>query len=117
MTTQRIVTGAGYGLGSWLGQRMTGLVLAAYTVILLAAVLLMPSFDYGNWSALFAFGPMKVATLLAGAALLYHAWVGVRDIYMDYIKPTGLRLTLQTLTVVLLSGYGMWLATILWSVK
>jgi succinate dehydrogenase / fumarate reductase membrane anchor subunit len=48
-------------------------------------------------------------------SLFWHAWIGVRDIYMDYVKPTSIRLTLQVLTIVLLVGYAMWTFTILWS--
>jgi succinate dehydrogenase / fumarate reductase membrane anchor subunit len=56
-----------------------------------------------------------VLTLLAMLSLFWHAWIGVRDIYMDYVKPTSIRLTLQVLTIVLLVGYAMWTFTILWS--
>ncbi|MEN9760773.1 MAG: succinate dehydrogenase, hydrophobic rane anchor protein, partial [Pseudomonadota bacterium] len=48
--------------------------------------------------------------------LCWHAWIGVRDIYMDYIKPTAIRLLLQVLTIVLLAGYACWAVIILWSV-
>ena len=46
--------------------------------------------------------------------LTAHAWVGVRDILMDYIKHDGLRLALQVLTVLLLAGYVSWAIEILW---
>ena len=32
---------------------------------------------------------MRVATLLFAVSLAWHAWVGVRDILMDYVKPDG----------------------------
>ena len=54
------------------------------------------------WRDLFAHGWMRVATLLFIVSLAWHAWVGVRDILMDYIKPDGLRLALQVLTLLLL---------------
>ncbi len=38
----------------------------------------------------------------------------MRDIWMDYIKPTALRLTLEMLTVVVLLCYAGWLIDILW---
>ncbi|WP_296818579.1 succinate dehydrogenase, hydrophobic membrane anchor protein [Thiobacillus sp.] len=37
---------------------------------------------------------MRVLLLLTALALALHAWVGVRDIFMDYIHFTGLRLAL-----------------------
>jgi succinate dehydrogenase / fumarate reductase, membrane anchor subunit len=116
MSNNRIITGAHYGLKDWLLQRMTAVVLVVYTVVLLVSLLMTKELSYGSWAMLFASTWMKVLTLLAGVAMLYHAWVGVRDIFMDYIKPTGLRLTLQSLTVVVLAGYAAWLAIILWRV-
>jgi len=116
MTTKRIVTGAHYGLRDWLGQRISAVVLAVYTVILVVALVAQPELSYGTWAGLFAGTWMKILTLLAIVALIYHAWIGVRDIYMDYIKPTAVRLALQVATILLLIGYGLWAATILWKV-
>ena len=116
MTTRRIVVGAHYGLRDWLAQRVSAVVLLAYTVLLLGAVLFTPVLTDGTWAGLFASVWMKVATLLAVLALIWHAWVGVRDIYMDYVKPTGVRLVLQVATVVALVGYAIWAVIILWRV-
>jgi succinate dehydrogenase / fumarate reductase membrane anchor subunit len=116
MTTRRIVVGAHYGLRDWMAQRISAVVMLAYTLLLLVAVLMLPELSYGTWAGLFATTWMKVATLLAVLALIYHTWVGVRDIYMDYIKPTGARLVLQVLTVVALVGYAFWAVIILWRV-
>jgi succinate dehydrogenase / fumarate reductase membrane anchor subunit len=33
---------------------------------------------------------------------------------MDYIKPPGLRLVLEVLTVIVLVGYAAWLVEVLW---
>lgn len=116
MTTRRIVTGAHYGLKDWLAQRVTAVILLLYTVVLLGTVLFTPELGYGLWAQLFSQAWMKVATLLAVVALIWHAWVGVRDIYMDYIKPTGVRLFLQVATVLALAGYALWAVIILWRV-
>lgn len=116
MTTQRIVTGAHYGMRDWLAQRITGVVIALYAVYLFFAICTLPEATYQNWTMLFA-GPFtKVATLLAMLALIYHAWVGIRDLYMDYLKCTALRLLLQVLTILALAGYAFWAVTILWSI-
>jgi succinate dehydrogenase / fumarate reductase membrane anchor subunit len=45
------------------------------------------------WQGVFANGVIKFLTFLFFVSLFYHAWIGVRDIWMDYVKPTGLRLT------------------------
>jgi succinate dehydrogenase / fumarate reductase, membrane anchor subunit len=47
-------------------------------------------------------------------SLAWHAWVGVRDILMDYVKPDGLRLALQVLTLLVIAAYLGWTVQILW---
>src|SRR5690606_16529612 len=116
MTTRKIVVGAHYGLRDWLAQRFTAVTMAVYTLVLLGWLFTLPELTYGTWAGMFASDWMKVLTLLALIALTWHAWVGVRDIYMDYIKPIALRVALQVLTIVLLLGYACWAAIILWSV-
>jgi len=116
MAYRKTVTGAHYGLMDWLVQRLTAVVLAVYTLVLLVSVVMLPELTYGNWAGLFASTWMKVLTLLALVALLWHAWIGVRDIFMDYIKPTGIRLFLQVATILALAGYAWWAVIILWRV-
>lgn len=116
MTTNRIVVGAHYGLKDWLAQRITAIVLAVYTIVLLVSLLFLPELSYATWAGLFASVWMKVATLIALIALAWHVWIGVRDIYMDYVKPTAVRLFLQVATIVALVGYACWAVIILWRV-
>ena len=63
---------------------------------------------------MFGGGFMQFATFLFFMSLFYHAWVGVRDIFMDYIKPVGVRLALHVIVLFLLIGYAGWVARILW---
>lgn len=110
----RIVVGAHYGLKDWLVQRVSAVVMAVYTLVLAAFILGGGQVTYLSWKGLFAQGWMRFATLLFVVSVLVHAWVGVRDIWMDYVKNTGLRLTLQALTVLWLIGCGGWALQILW---
>ncbi|MFP5411404.1 MAG: succinate dehydrogenase, hydrophobic membrane anchor protein [Gammaproteobacteria bacterium] len=116
MTTKRLIVGAHYGLRDWLAQRITAVILVVYTLVLLGWLFALPELSYGSWAGMFASTWMKVLTLLALVSLVWHAWVGVRDIFMDYIKPTGLRLFLLIGTIVALVGYAIWAIMILWSV-
>ncbi len=109
------VVGAHYGLGDWLVQRVTAVLMAVYTVVFAGILLICPPQDYGEWRALFENQPMRVATLLFFISLFWHAWIGVRDILMDYIKPTSMRLGLEILAAVLLVGYAGWAIQILWT--
>lgn len=111
---KRLVVGAHYGLRDWLAQRITAVVMAVYTLILMVAIFRAAPFTYEGWKALFAQGWLRIATLIFAVSLAWHAWVGVRDILMDYIKHDGLRLALQVLTVLLLAAYLGWAIEILW---
>ena len=112
--TNRIVTGARYGLRDWLAQRITAVIMAVYSVIALVVVMSGKPISYAVWRDLFSQGWMRVATLLFAASLAWHAWVGMRDILMDYIKPTGLRLALEVLVILALVGCAGWAVQILW---
>jgi succinate dehydrogenase membrane anchor subunit len=111
---KRVVVGAHYGSGDWLAQRITAVVMAVYTLLILGIALYNGGIDYALWQQLFAGGGFRIATLLFALALFWHAWIGVRDIWMDYIKPAGLRLTFEVLTLVVLVAYAAWLVQILW---
>jgi succinate dehydrogenase / fumarate reductase, membrane anchor subunit len=114
VVTQRIVTGAHYGLRDWLAQRITAVIMAVYTVIVLVVILGGVPITYAVWKDLFAQGWMRVATLLFMACLAWHAWVGMRNILMDYIKPEGLRLSLQVGILLVIASYMGWTIQILW---
>jgi succinate dehydrogenase / fumarate reductase membrane anchor subunit len=108
------VVGAHYGLKDWVAQRITAVLMAVYTLLLLAIAIVHGGVDQAFWQALFANGAFRVATLLFGLALLWHAWLGMRDIWMDYIKPVGVRLLLQVFTLVWLVGCAGWAVQVLW---
>ncbi len=112
--SKRLVVGAHYGLRDWLAQRATSVVMALFTVAVIVQVLLPGPLDYYRWSAIFSRQWMKVLTFVVVVSLLYHAWVGMRDIWMDYIKPVGLRLTLDIATIAWLVGCAGWAVQVIW---
>ena len=98
--SKRIVTGAGYGFRDWLAQRVTGALMALFTVILLAQVIFTSGpIGYEQWAGIFAGQLMKFLTFAVIVALLYHVWVGMRDIWMDYVKPVAVRLVALPLMI------------------
>ena len=114
--SRRLVVGAHYGAADWLAQRATAILMAVYTVVLLAAFLASDEIGYQAWAGLFAQQWFKILTFATFAGLLYHAWVGMRNVWMDYIKPVALRLLLQLATIAWLVGCASWAAQILWKV-
>ena len=113
---KRLVVGAHFGVGNFLLQRLTALILVVYFVILGVRLLAGGAIDYVAWATIFVPVWMKVLTVVSILALLYHAWIGVKDIWMDYVKPVWVRLTLQTLTVLWLLACAVWSVQILWRV-
>jgi succinate dehydrogenase / fumarate reductase, membrane anchor subunit len=113
---KRLVVGAHYGFKDWLSQRITAIVMAVFTLVLLVAFLASKCTGYVAWAGLFANPWMKILTFITIVCLTWHVWVGVRDIWMDYIKPTGVRLGLQVLTILWLIGSLGYAVQILWRV-
>ena len=112
--SKRLVVGAHYGLRDWLAQRITAVLMALFTIAVLVQVLLPGPLGYDRWAGIFSSQWMKVLTFVTIVSLLYHAWVGMRDIWMDYIQPVGIKLVLQVFTIVWLVGCAGWAVQVLW---
>jgi succinate dehydrogenase / fumarate reductase membrane anchor subunit len=110
----RVVTGAHYGLRSWLVQRITAVMMAAYILFIAGYLLLHRGIDYNAWTWLFSNDVVRSFSLLFLLAVFAHAWVGVRDIVMDYVKPAGVRLMIHVLVILSLILYFIWSVQILW---
>ncbi len=112
---KRMVVGAHYGLRDWAVQRVTGGIVAVYSIFFGFVLLMQPALDFITWRSLFTHTWMRVPSFVCLLAVYVHAWIGVRDILMDYVKPTTLRLCLQVVVIVFLVAYAVWSVQILWS--
>lgn len=112
--SKRIVVGAHYGFKDWLSQRVTATLMALFTVALIVQVLMPGAMDYDKWAGIFSSNWMKILTFVVIISFLFHVWVGMRDIWMDYIKPVGVRLGLQVFTLAWLVGCAGWAIQVLW---
>ncbi|HEY9026951.1 MAG TPA: succinate dehydrogenase, hydrophobic membrane anchor protein [Burkholderiaceae bacterium] len=115
--SKRLVVGAHYGLRDWLAQRVTAVLMALFTIVVIAQVL-MPADPsqtaYDKWAGIFSHQWMKVLTFATIVAIVWHAWVGVRDVLMDYVKQVAPRLVLQAAAIVWLVGCAGWALQVLW---
>src|SRR5690625_5511918 len=119
--TRRLVVGAHYGTVDFIVQRVTAVIMIVYTLILFFGYLFTSDMDFNGWRNLFTFsaGALPLGQLLATLAFLpvcWHAWIGVRDIWMDYVRAPGLRLFAYALTVLWLAGTVVYFVKILWSI-
>lgn len=107
----------GNGLKDWLIQRVTALVLLAYTLFLVGFIALTPTIDYSRWYALFHTPWFSIATVLAVLSLSLHAWIGIWTVTTDYIKATSLRIVIQVLVASWLIAQFIWVLLIIWGQK
>ena len=113
--SRRTVVGAHYGTRDWLAQRVTAVLMALFTLVVLAQVIFTRGpIGYDSWAGIFAAQWMKALTFAVFLALAYHVWVGMRDIWMDYVKPAGIRLVLHVFTIVWLLSCLGWAVQVLW---
>lgn len=111
----RKLTGAHYGLRDWAMQRITAVFMLIYTIFFFIFLLCMFNADnYDAWKNFFSQTWVKVFTQTTLIALFLHAWVGIRDLWMDYIKPFGIRLFLQSATIIWLVACTVYSVFIIW---
>ncbi len=92
------------GQRAWVLQRLTALMVLLFLALAAATVLVGPPLSYERWHALATSAPGAVLIVIFFAALCGHAWVGIRDIVLDYIQPTALRLSVLALIAFVLTA-------------
>ena len=101
------------GLGEWLAQRLTALYMAGFGVFAVVTLLISPRPDYTHWQAWLSGSGVRIALVLFFFSALTHAWIGLRSVYMDYLRPTWLRFSALSLTLLALLAQGVWVGNIL----
>ena len=96
------------GMRAWLMQRLTGLVMAIYSVMLVARVFDIKPHDYQSWLVFFEPWWIKVASLLFWISLTIHAWLGIRDVLKDYVPNAQMRTVMLNVVITLLWVYLGW---------
>ena len=115
---RRNVTGAGYGLGSWMQQRVTAVIMLLLTLLFfgfVAYLALNVDSSIASWQSAFSCSFVKIFVQIFFASLVLHAWVGIRDLWMDYVTNNGLKLTLHVLTIIWLVICLIYSIKIIWA--
>lgn len=103
----------GSGARDWVLQRISAVVLALYSVVMVG-FFLFNRVDYATWYAFMTSLPMKLFSILAIISLVAHAWVGMWTVLTDYVKSSGVRLLLQSLIILAIVVYLFWGVMIFW---
>lgn len=96
------------GLRPWLWQRLSAIYLLIYVLAAGAALAWRPPLSHDAWRAWMAQPLMTLATAIFFWALLVHAWVGGRDVLIDYVRSLPLRLALLAALGLMLGASGLW---------
>ena len=109
------------GLSNWLIQRVSALILGAYTVCIIGNFIMHPQMDYQTWVGIFENNVMRIFSTLTLLSLSAHAWIGMWTVFTDYLTPlqlgtraTAVRLGFQSGCLLLISVYVVWGIQILW---
>jgi len=97
------------GIRTWEIQRLSAAYLALFVLWLAGHLFFEPPTDYWQWYNWVAQPLVKSAFLLFFMALLVHVWVGMRDVFMDYVRPVWARLVLRLSMMMLLAGLTAWI--------
>jgi len=105
------------GLKAWAIQRLTAIYIALFSLYLLGMLLFAAPADYADWRAWLGGPLVSVALLLFIVSVLMHAWIGVRDVVIDYVHPIAIRATVLGIIALALVGMGLWAAQALTLVR
>lgn len=101
------------GTRAWLLQRLTAVYMLVFLVVSLGRFVLDRPASHEAWRNWIGAGGMRVATVLFLVGLVLHAWVGLRDVTMDYVHPLALRIALLALVGAGLAALAAWMLLVL----
>ena len=101
------------GLRAWLLQRVSAVYMLLFIVYVLAHFAVEPPGSYLEWRSWILSPAVSIVSFLFFAALLAHAWVGLRDVTMDYVHRPGTRVFILAVLSGVLLTLGAWTARIL----
>ena len=101
------------GLRAWALQRLTAIYVGLYALYLVVILLFAAPADHAAWHAWLTQPLVSVTMLLFVASVLLHAWIGVRDVVIDYVKPIAIRAGVLGALGLTLVALGFWAAQVL----
>ena len=102
------------GLSDWLVQRVSAVILAVYSIFMVAYLLLSPQIDFIQWQSLFNNTSMRIFSLMALLSLGAHCWIGLWSVSTDYLKSFLVRFVFQMVVGLLMFIYTIWGVQLLW---
>ena len=104
------------GLRAWFVQRVTAVYVGLFVVYLLVHFAVDAPDSFEDWHGWMRQPGVLVSWALLFAALLLHAWVGGRDVVLDYVHSTPVRLVVLVTLALFLLAQGFWALHVLFGV-
>lgn len=101
------------GQRAFVVQRLSALVLLAFLGGGALRLAFGPPAGLDQWQGWVAQPFGAAAVLLFALAVLAHAWVGIRDVVLDYVHPLPLRLMVLGLSAIGLALLAAWTTLVL----
>ncbi len=101
------------GLRTWLIQRLSAVYMLLFVVSFTIYFSANTPSTYLEWRAMMANNFVAVTATLFFLSLLAHAWIGIRDVMMDYLHSNSIRLAMLTVAGFALLGGAIWVMKIL----
>ena len=102
------------GLQAWVWQRLSALYVLVFALYVTSYLGIARPFSYAAWRQWWGEPAVKVAAALFFLMLLLHAWVGLRNVLLDYVRPSGPRAAMLAAVALALLAQALWLAGVLW---
>jgi len=104
------------GLRPWVIQRVSAVYIVLFILYVAYCFFSADVITYESWKS-WLYSPFN--TMVVGVfviALLFHTWIGMRDVVLDYIHNIMLRIFILGILLGVLLGCGLWVFRILLSV-
>ena len=111
------------GVLEWVIQRLSAVLLGAYTVWILGFFITHPELNFESWRAVFESPLVRIFSFVTLIGLCAHMWIGMWTVITDYITPLHLgnaAKSLQTICqlaiIALIIFYLIWGVFVFWSI-
>lgn len=101
------------GLRPWVIQRVSAVYIVLFILYAIYCFFSAETIAFDSWRD-WLYNPFNTTVVgIFVIALLFHAWIGMRDVVLDYVHNIMLRIFILSMLVGVLIGSGLWVFRIL----
>jgi len=107
------VKGVTTGLNAWLLQRVSAVYLLLFIIAIPVLLTLQDVTSYQEWKRFMAHPSLVAAWGLFFISIIGHAWVGIRDVVIDYVHNFKIRMLVMVMLALWLIAMLIWALQVL----